>query len=119
MFANVVAVLTPIKSGKLRALATSAEKRPPSMPDLPTAIEAGVPGYVVTSWFGLLAPARTPQPRIAKLNAALLAAMREREVVERLSSEGAEPVGGTGDAFARHIADEHKIWGKVIKASGL
>ena len=89
------------------------------MPDAPPAIEAGVPGYVVTSWFGLLAPARTPQARIAKLNAVLTSAMRERGMLDRLASEGAEPTPSTPDAFSKHIASELPIWGKVIKASGL
>ena len=119
MFANVVAVLGHMRSGKLRALATTAAARSAATPDLPTVVEAGVPGYVVTSWFGLLAPARTPQPYIAKLNGALVAALQDRETIERLGAEGAEPAPGTPDAFARHVASEMSIWGKVIRASGL
>src|SRR5205085_12194495 len=66
MFANIVAVVAPIKSGKLRALAGSGPKRSLALPDIPTAVEAGLPGYVVTSWFGLLAPARTPSSVVVK-----------------------------------------------------
>jgi tripartite-type tricarboxylate transporter receptor subunit TctC len=119
MFANVVAVLGHMRSGKLRALATTAASRAAATPDLPTVVEAGVPGYVVTSWFGLLAPARTPQPYIAKLNGSLVAALQDRDTIERLAAEGAEPAPGTPDAFARHVASEMAIWGKVIRASGL
>jgi tripartite-type tricarboxylate transporter receptor subunit TctC len=119
MFANVVAVLPHIKAGRLRALATTAQSRSLATPDVPTVVESGVPGYVVTSWFGLLAPARTPQMAVGKLNSALVAAMRERDLLERLTVEGAEPAAGTPDAFARHIASELAIWGKVIRASGL
>jgi tripartite-type tricarboxylate transporter receptor subunit TctC len=119
MFANVVAVLAHIRNGKLRALATTGPKRATATPDIPTVVESGVPGYVVTSWFGLLAPARTPQPYILKLNSALVGALQDRETVERLAADGAEPAPGTADAFARHIASEMAIWGKVIKASGL
>ena len=119
MFANVVAVLGHMRSGKLRALATTAQTRAAATPDVPTVVESGVPGYVVTSWFGLLAPARTPQPYIAKLNAALVTALQDRDTIERLAAEGAEPAPGTADAFARHVASEMAIWGKVIRASGL
>jgi tripartite-type tricarboxylate transporter receptor subunit TctC len=119
MFANVVAVLTHMRSGRLRALATTAQTRAAATPDVPTVVESGVPGYVVTSWFGLLAPARTPQPHIAKLNAALVGALNDRETVERLAAEGAEAAPGAPEAFARHIASEMAIWGKVMKASGL
>ena len=119
MFANVVAVLTHIRGGRLRALATTAATRTAATPDIPTVVESGVPGYVVTSWFGLLAPARTPQPYIVKLNSALVGTLQDRETVERLAAEGAEPAPGTPDAFARHIASEMTIWGKVVKASGL
>jgi tripartite-type tricarboxylate transporter receptor subunit TctC len=73
----------------------------------------------VTSWFGLLAPARTPQSHIVKLNSALVGALNDRETVERLAAEGAEPAPSSPEAFARHIAAEMAIWGKVIKASGL
>jgi tripartite-type tricarboxylate transporter receptor subunit TctC len=119
MFANVVAVLTHIRTGKLRALATTGAKRAAATPDIPTVIESGVPGYVVTSWFGLLAPARTPQPHIVKLNGALQTALHDRETIDRLAADGAEPAPGTPDAFARHIASELATWGKVIRASGL
>jgi tripartite-type tricarboxylate transporter receptor subunit TctC len=119
MFANVVAVLGHMRSGKLRALATTAEKRAAATPELPTAVESGVPGYVVTSWFGLVAPAHTREAQVAKLNAALVAALQDRDTIERLAAEGAEPAPGTPDAFARHVAAELAIWGKVIRASGL
>ncbi|HEX2829351.1 MAG TPA: tripartite tricarboxylate transporter substrate binding protein [Burkholderiales bacterium] len=119
MFANVVAVLTHMRSGKLRALATTGPKRAAATPDLPTVAESGVPGYVVTSWFGLVAPAHTRDAQIAKLNAALVSALQDRETIDRLAADGAEPAAGTPDAFSRHIAAELAIWGKVMKASGL
>ena len=119
MFANVVAVLGHMRSGKVRALATTAQSRSAATPDLPTVVESGVPGYVVTSWFGLLAPARTAQPHVVKLNAALNAALADRDTIDRLAAEGAEPAPGTPDAFGKHVASELAIWGKVIRASGL
>ncbi|HYH40672.1 MAG TPA: tripartite tricarboxylate transporter substrate binding protein, partial [Burkholderiales bacterium] len=119
MFANIVAVLPQVKSGRLRGLATSGAARYSATPDLPTVIEAGVPGYVVTSWFGILAPARTPQAVITKLNGVLVGAMREREMLDRIAAEGAEPAPSTPAEFGKHVASELAIWAKVIKAAGL
>jgi tripartite-type tricarboxylate transporter receptor subunit TctC len=119
MFANIVSVLPHVRSGKLRALATTGGTRSLAAPDVPTVIEAGVPGYVVTSWFGVVAPARTPQQFVVKLNTTLVTVMRERDMLERLASEGAEPAPGRPDEFAKLIASELVIWAKVIKISGL
>jgi len=119
MFANVVAVLTQVKSGKLRGLATSGARRAASLPELPTVIEAGVPGYVVTSWFGIVAPARTPSDAIAKLNNALANVMRERDMLDRIAAEGAEPAPSRPDEFGKLIAAELGTWARVIKAAGL
>ena len=119
MFANITAVVPHIKTGRLRALAASGGSRSLALPDLPTVVEAGVPGYVVTSWFGLVAPARTPQEIIARLNAVLVSVMRERDMLDRLAGEGAEPAPGRPDEFARLIASEVATWAKVIKAAGV
>jgi tripartite-type tricarboxylate transporter receptor subunit TctC len=119
MFANIVAVVPHIKSGKLRALAGSGATRSLALPDIPTAVEAGLPGYVVTSWFGIIAPARTPAEAIAKLNAALNKVMRERDMQDKIASEGAEPAPSRPEEFARLIASELAVWGKVIKTAGL
>ena len=119
MFANITAVVPHVKTGRLRALAASGPARSLAMPDVPTVVEAGVPGYVVTSWFGLVAPARTPQEVIARLNAVLNSVMRERDMLDRLASEGAEPAPSRPDEFARLIASEVATWAKVIKAAGV
>ena len=119
MFANLVAVLPQVKNGKLRGLATTGAARALALPQMPTVIEAGVPGYVVTSWFGILAPARTPQEIVAKLNGALVSVLRERELLDKIAAEGAEPAPGRPEEFARLISSELTMWGKVIKASGL
>jgi tripartite-type tricarboxylate transporter receptor subunit TctC len=119
MFANMVAVLPQVKSGKLRALATTGPARAIATPDIPTVIEAGVPGYVVTSWFGLLAPSRTAPQHIVKLNTTLVAAMREKEMQERIAAEGAEAASGGAAAFQKLLGDELVTWARVIKATGL
>jgi tripartite-type tricarboxylate transporter receptor subunit TctC len=119
MFANIVAVVPAIKSGKLRALAGSGPMRSLALPDIPTAVEAGLPGYVVTSWFGIIAPARTPVEPIAKLNAVLNKVMRERDMQDKIASEGAEPAPSRPEEFGKLIASELAVWSKVIKAAGL
>jgi tripartite-type tricarboxylate transporter receptor subunit TctC len=119
MFANISAAMPHVRTGKLRALAATGSERSLALPQLPTVAEAGVPGYAVTSWFGLAAPARTPPEVIAKLNAVLTTAMNGRDMRERLAVEGAEPAPGTSAEFGRHIAREIGIWAKVVKVAGL
>jgi tripartite-type tricarboxylate transporter receptor subunit TctC len=119
MFANITAAVPHVKTNRLRALAVTGEKRALALPDLPTVVEAGVPGYVVTNWFGIAAPARTPPEIIAKLGTALNAAMRERGMRERLAGEGAEPALSAPAEFGRLIAREVAIWAKVIKSAEL
>lgn len=119
MFANITAAVPHIKTGKLRPLAASGHARSLALPQLPTVAEAGVPGYVVTSWFGLSAPARTSTDIITKLNAVLTTAMNGRDMRDKLAVEGAEPAPGSPGEFGKHIAREIAIWAKVIKSAGM
>ena len=119
MFANLVAVLGHVKGGKLQGLATTGATRAQALPDMPTVVEAGVPGYVVTSWFGVLAPARTPPQVVTKLNTTINAVLRERETMERIAADGAEPAPGRPEEFTKLLAAELSTWGRVIKAAGL
>ena len=119
MFANLTAAVPHIKTNRLRPLAVTGEKRSLAMPNLPTVQEAGVPRYVVTSWFGIAAPARTPPEVIVKLNSALSTAMRNADMRERLAAEGAEPAPSPPADFGRLIAREVVIWAKVIKTSAV
>jgi tripartite-type tricarboxylate transporter receptor subunit TctC len=113
-------VLLPhVASGKFRALAVTSDKRSATMPELPTIAEAGVPGYAVTSWNGILAPANTPEFAIKRLNAALNKILANPEMRARLLKMGYEPVGGPPEIFSKHIEAETLKWGPVIKKSGL
>ncbi|HEY9224552.1 MAG TPA: tripartite tricarboxylate transporter substrate binding protein [Variovorax sp.] len=118
MFDNMPSAIAHVKGGKLRALAVTTAKRSPALPDVPTIAESGVPGYEATSWFGLLAPAGTPAPVIAKLNASILKALANPEVKKKLAEQGAEAAGEKPEQFAAFIAAETAKWGKVVKESG-
>jgi len=119
MFANITAGLPQVKAGRLRALATSGDTRSHAAPNLPTVAESGIPDYVVTSWFGVMAPARTPQEIVGKLSGALHGAMRAKDLLEKLAGEGAEPAPTGPAEFGRLVASEVQTWAKVIKAAGL
>jgi len=113
-------VLLPhVASGKLRALAVTSDKRSASIPDLPTIAEMGVPGYAVTSWNGILAPAHTPQLAIQRLNAAFNKIITNPEMRARMLKMGYDPVGGQSELFSKHIEAETLKWGPIIKKSGL
>jgi tripartite-type tricarboxylate transporter receptor subunit TctC len=115
---NIPPALPQVRSGKLRALAVTTSKRSTAVPELPTVAEAGVPGYEATAWFGVLAPAATPQPIIARLNAAIVKSLRTPDMQQRIAAEGADVVGNTPEEFAAIIRRDIAKWAKVVKASG-
>jgi len=117
-FETTPAVLPHVKAGKLRALAVNSLKRTPLLPDLPTMSEAGLSGFEVTSWNGVLAPAGTPKEIVTRLNNEIVKALKMPDVHEKLSGLGADPVGNTPEQFAAFIQAEIKKWAKVIKESG-
>lgn len=119
MFDSITSARPHIQSGKLRALGVTTAKRSSTLPDVPTLAEAGVPGYEVSPWFAVFMPAATPKPIVTKLNAALLAAMKDPEVVKRFESIGAEPVGSSPDELAKHLARESERWTKLITERGI
>ena len=114
MFDSITSARPHIESGKLRALGVTTAKRSSALPNVPTIAEAGLPGYEVSPWFAVFMPAATPKAIVTKLNAALLAAMKDPEVVKRFESIGAEPVGSTPDELAKHLARESERWTKLI-----
>jgi tripartite-type tricarboxylate transporter receptor subunit TctC len=108
------AVLQFIKAGKLRCIATGTPQRIPQLPDVPTVAEQGFPGFEMTQWYGVMAPASMAQPAVDRLAAASAKAMREKEALERLSHDAAIAVGSTPAEFAAFIAAEQKRWKPVI-----
>jgi hypothetical protein len=119
MFSGMSSVMPHIKANKLRPLAVTGAQRSPATPDVPTIAEAGYPGFEASAWYGVLAPAGTPKPVVARLNAEILRALKVPEVKERLENVGFEIVGGTPEAFAAYIRSEIVKWTKVVKASGI
>lgn len=115
MFGNVPAQIPHLKSGKTRALAVTGAKRNFQLPDVPTMMEAGVPDFELTVWYGVFAPARVPQPKLAVLNAALVKSLATPEVRERMAPQGAEPTPTTRDEFAAFQKAEVAKWAKVLK----
>ena len=118
IFSAAPGAMPYVKAGRLRVLAVTSVRRMPALPDIPTMIEAGVPNYEAESWFGVFAPAGTPNGVIAKLNAAIVEILQTPEMKQRLSDQGAEPVGNTSAQFAVYVKEEMAKWAKVVNASG-
>lgn len=119
MFDSITSARPHIEAGKLRAIAITTKTRSPSLPDVPTVAEAGVPGYEVSPWFATFMPAGTPAPIVEKLGKTLNEAMNDPEVKKRLSAIGAEPIGSTPQALAAHLKTETDRWTKLIKESNI
>jgi tripartite-type tricarboxylate transporter receptor subunit TctC len=119
MFNTVSVSLPHVKSGKLRALAVAGARRSKLAPELPTVSEAGVPGFAFNGWYGFVAPAKTPQPIVVKLNQTSVNIVRSPEIVERLAAMGNEPVGSTPEEFDKLIREEIPKWAKVIREAGI
>ena len=118
MFSGFSSVMPHIKSGKLRPLVQTGEKRSPALPDVATIAESGFPKFEATAWYGVHAPAKTPKPVVARLNSEFVKALKMPDVRERLGALGFELVGSTPEHYASYIRTEIKKWEKVVKASG-
>ncbi len=108
-----------VKTGRLRALATTGARRSVVAPELPTVAEAGLPGYAVEAWYGVLAPAGTPRAIVERLSGDLARILQSAEGREALRAQGAEAVGSTPEEFARYLRAEVDKWAKMVKAQGL
>jgi tripartite-type tricarboxylate transporter receptor subunit TctC len=118
-FQNAGAILATVRDGKLRGLAVTSLQRSPNMPEFPTMVESGVPGFEVTSWFGILAPVGTPQLIIAKLYQEAVKIVQHPHMVENFGKIGLDVVADPPDAFANIIRTDTAKWAKVIKDAGI
>lgn len=119
VFTAVAGGLPHVKSGRLKAIAVSSEKRASSLPDVPTFIESGIKDFVASGWVGILAPTKVPRPVIDYLNKELNAVLSSPEVIARLNTLGIEASPGTPEKFGKEIAADFKRYGDVIKAAGI
>jgi tripartite-type tricarboxylate transporter receptor subunit TctC len=115
---TILGALAHYKAGRVRALATTGAKRAAAAPELPTMMEAGVPGYEAANWFGTVVPAKTPAAVVTRLGQEISRTLQLSGVRERLLSQGMEPVGNAPADFAQHVRSEMVKWEKVVRASG-
>jgi tripartite-type tricarboxylate transporter receptor subunit TctC len=118
-FPTTFAAMPQVKAGKVRVIAVTSIRRSQSLPDTPTIDEAGVRGYEVVGFYGVLAPAGVPKDIVARLNSEITKALRAPDMQERLLRDGAEPVASTADAFRAYIEADVEKWAKVIEKAGI
>jgi tripartite-type tricarboxylate transporter receptor subunit TctC len=114
-FDTITPVLPQIKAGKLRALAVTTIKRSPALPDVPTLDEAGLKGFDLGTWFGILAPAATPRDVVTRLNTEMVKIITSAEFRKKMADIGAEPIGNTPDQMARQIRDDTERFATLVK----
>ncbi len=119
MFGTMPPTLPHVKTGKLRALGVSGAKRSVAAPDVPTIAEAGVPGFEVLNWYGIVAPGKTPAAIVQRLNGELVKTLKAPEMIESLGTQGLEAAGGSPERFGVFIKSEMAKYAKVIKAAGI
>jgi tripartite-type tricarboxylate transporter receptor subunit TctC len=119
MFDNTPNVLPHVKAGKLKAIAISTKKRSPLVPEVPTVDEAGVPGYDVTVWFGILAPAGTPKEIVQRLNTEMVKIMRSPEITDRFQKAGVDVAASSSEEFSVFLKSEVARWAKVVQDANI
>jgi tripartite-type tricarboxylate transporter receptor subunit TctC len=119
LYSSIPSVISQVKQGQLNAIAVGSAKRLPSLPDVPTISESGVPGYEAYSWVGMLAPAKTPKDIVNKLNAEIVDILKQKDVAEKLNQQGALPVGDTPEQFGAYIKAEIDKWGAVVRSANI
>ena len=119
VFASIASGMAQVASKRLFPLAVTGSQRSPAAKDLPTMVEAGIKGYESSTWYGLVAPAATPAEIVNRLNAEVVAGLKSPDLHERLTREGADPVGNSPAEFAKYMQSEIDKWRKVIKAAGI
>ena len=118
MFATIPSVIEQIRGGRFRPMAVSSTTRSRSLPDVPTMVELGFPEFDASSWFGMVAPARTPSEIVNRIADDVHAVLRDPAIERQMIDQGADPVGNGPEAFAAFIAREVDRWGAIVRASG-
>ncbi len=118
MFNSIAPILGHIKAGRVRVLGIASLQRSPQLPDVPTISESGVPGFEAVNWFGMFAPAKTPQSIINKVNAAVVKVMHDPEIQQRFNKFGADPVGSSAQEFSAFVRRDLEKYAKIVKISG-
>jgi len=119
MFGPLVAIMPLAEAGQIRALAVTSTKRTALAPNVPTMIESGIPGFEISTWYGLAAPARAPKPAIDRINAETNRALKSPEMIEQFRIQGYEPIGGTPDEMNTRIKADVERWTKIIRDAGI
>ena len=119
LFADVGLIASHVKAGTLRALAVTGAQRSPALPDVPTMIEAGVPGYTAGTWYGVLAPTGTPPAIVKRLNAEIVKAVASPDLREQFAGQSVTAAGGTAEEFAALIRSDYDKWGKLIRDANI
>ena len=118
-FGNVPSVIGYHRQGKLRGIAVTGAKRSGAIPEMPTVAESGIPGYEVTTWYGVSAPAKTPRAIIDRLNSEIIRALKSPDLMARFKDLGADPIGNTPEENTAYVQNEINKWAKVLKAAGI
>jgi tripartite-type tricarboxylate transporter receptor subunit TctC len=116
---SVASMANLIRSKGVRPIAVSTEKRTAQLPEVPTMIESGVPGFVVTQWHGVAMPAKTPRDIVSRMQSDIVKALQHPDVIAKLAADGTDAVGSTPQQFAAHMRAEQDKWAKVIKQTGI
>jgi tripartite-type tricarboxylate transporter receptor subunit TctC len=119
LFSTILQAQSQLKGGRVRALAVTTAKRSAGAPDLPTMQEAGIAGYEVAGWYGMVAPLKTPPAIIGRLNTEAVKALRSADIKDKLAADGSEPVGSSAEAFGQHIKAEVAKWNKLVKEASI
>jgi len=118
-FTSMPAVLPHVRTGKLRGVAVGSASRSSAAPEVPTVAESGVPGFEYVAWYGLFAPAETPQAIVSRINSQVVKALSDPDLSQRLARQGAEPSPSTPDGLAKYMREDHERWKKVIKTANI
>jgi tripartite-type tricarboxylate transporter receptor subunit TctC len=119
LYSSIPPILGHVRSGRVRALGVGNAKRVPSLPEFPTISESGLPGYEAYAWAGMIGPAGMPRDIVMRLNKEIVATLNQKDVVDRMLSEGTVPTPSSPEEFTAYLKAELKKWGAVVKLAGI